>query len=137
MKTNNFIRDERGQALITMIFIASIAITITMAAAVFILQNMKGTSLVEQGTVTYYAAESGAQEALLRLIRDSSYTGTPQNQPLVIYIDGYPVSVNIQANSTSGIITSSASFNNSIRKIQVQTVYNNNVRTITSWKEIY
>lgn len=133
----NYIKNQQGQALITMIFIASIAITIIMAASVFILQNMKGTSLVEQGTVTYYAAESGAQEALLRMIRDSSYTGTPQGQPLVIYIDGYPVSVDIKASSQSGIITASGTFNNSVRKIQVQTVYNNNVRTITSWKEIY
>lgn len=130
------IGNQKGQALITMIFISSIGMTIVLAAAVFILQNMKATSQVEQGTVAYYAAESGAQEALLRLIRDPSYTGTAQNQPLVIMVGEIPVTVVIQADSVSGIITSVATYSNSIRKIQLQTVYNNNVREITSWKEI-
>ena len=130
------LENQKGQALITMIFIASIGITIILAAAILIFQNIKGTSLVEQGTVSYYAAESGAQEGILRLIRDPSYTGTPQNQPLAIYIDGNPVTVTIQASAVSGIVTSSATFNNTVRKIQVQTVYNNYVRTVISWKEI-
>lgn len=130
------IRRQEGQALITMIFIATIGITIILAASIFILQNIRSTSLVEEGTVAYYAAESGVQEALLRLIRDSNYSGTPQGQPIIIDVDGLQASVVVTASSASGVIIATGTYNNSIRKIQVQTVYNNNVRTITSWKEI-
>ncbi len=128
---------QNGQALIIMIFVSLIGMTIISAAAIFILQNMKSTSLVEQGTVSYYAAESGAEEALLRLIRDPNYLGTSPGQPLTFTVDNYQASVDITVSTPGGTIISIGTYNNSHRKIQVETVYNNYVRSITSWKEIY
>ena len=129
------LKEQTGQALIIMLFIAVIGLTIISAAVVFVFQNVQAASVTEQGVGAYYIAESGAQEALLRLIRDSSYSGTPAGQPLSVDSG----SVIIQVSSASGVITTTSigTYNNSVRKIQVKTVYNNGVLTVSSWKEVY
>ena len=126
-----FIKSNSGQALVTILFIGVIGITVATAAAVFILQNMKSTSITEQGVDAYYVAESGIQEALIRKLRDSSYSGTLPNQPLSV--GGGSV---IISTTSSGLVTAIGTYNGNVRKIQVQTVYNNGVLTISSWKEI-
>jgi hypothetical protein len=125
------INNISGQALVTLLFIAVIGITITVAAAVFIFQNVQASSVTEQGVGAYYIAESGIEEGLIRTIRDASYSGTLAGQPLVV--GGGTVVI---STSSGGIITATGTYNNSVRKIQVKTVYNNGVLEIVSWKEI-
>ena len=131
-----FIKNNQGQALITLLFISVIGMAIIAAAAIFIFQNILGASVTEQGVGSYYVAEAGVQEALLRMLRNPNYTGTPANQPLSIKTASISGSVVIQVSTSSGIITSVGTYNNSVRKIQVQTVYNNGVLNISSWKEV-
>lgn len=131
-----FIKNTSGQALITLLFISIIGMTVIAAAAIFIFQNIQAASVTEQGVGSYYVAEAGIQEALLRILRDPSYTGTPVGQPLSIQTASVSGSVVILVSSASGIITSIGTYNNSVRKIQVQTVYNNGVLNISSWKEV-
>ena len=123
-----------GQALVTLLFFVLIGLTVISAAAIMVFGNTQSASITEQGNYAYYVAESGIQEALVRLLRDPSYSGTPVGQPLSIG-EGTVV---IQVSSSSGIITATATgtFNNNVRKIQAQTVYNNNIASVSSWKEI-
>lgn len=123
--------NQKGQALVSLLFISLIGFTIITAAAILVFVNSQSTSITEQGTYAYYVAESGAEEGLLRLLRNPLYAGTPTNQPLSISSGSATIQVN------NGIITSTGSYNKAIRKIQVQTVYNNDVLTINSWKEIW
>ena len=132
MKKLFFLQDS-GQALISILFITIIGMTVISSAAVIIYGNIQSASITEQGIYAYFVAESGAEEGLLRLIRNPSYTGTPANQPLLVGLG----SAIIQADSSSGTITSTGTYNNSVRKIQVKTVYNNGVLTVTFWKEVY
>lgn len=120
-----------GQALVTLLFISVIGITIATAAAIIIFQNIKSSSVVEQGMTAYFIAESGVEEAILRTLRNPSYSGTPTGIP--ISIDGGSLVI---STSSGGIITAVGTFNNAVRKIQVKTVYNNGVLSIVSWKEI-
>lgn len=131
-----FIKNNQGQALITLLFISVIGMTIIAASAIFIFQNIQGASVAEQGVGSYYVAEAGIQEALLRMLRNPNYTGTPLGQPLSVNTASVSGSVVIQVSTSSGIITSIGTYNNSVRKIQVQTVYNNGVLNISSWKEV-
>ena len=126
-----YILSNSGQALVTILFISVIGITIATAAAVFILQNMKATNVTEQGVDAYYVAESGIQEALIRKLRDSSYSGTTPGQPLSVGGGSVVIST-----TSSGLVTAIGTYNGNVRKIQVQTVYNNGVLTISSWNEI-
>lgn len=127
-------KSSSGQALVTLLFFVLIGLTIISAAAVMVFGNIQSASVTEQGNYAYFVAESGIQEALIRIIRDPGYSGTPVGQPLSIG-EGNVV---IQVSSSSGVITATATgtFNNNVRKIQLQTVYNNNVASISSWKEI-
>jgi len=132
MKKSIFLQ-QSGQALVSLLFIAIIGITIISAAVILVYGNMQSASITEQGTYAYYVAESGAEEGLLRLLRNPYYSGTPIGQPLSVGLG----SATIQVNTASGLITSTGTYNNTIRKIQIQTVYNNGVRTVTSWKEVW
>lgn len=128
MKRNRL--SQNGQALISLLFIVLIGFTIITIAAILIYVNFQSASIAERGTYAYYIAESGAEEGLLRLLRDPSYSGTQAGQPLIVSSGSAQIQV------SGGTITSTGTYNNTVRKIQVQTVYNNGVRTITSWKEI-
>lgn len=122
-------KSETGQALITLIFFTVIAVTVITAAISVIFANNLSTSNVELGKEAYMAAESGAEDGLLRLLRDPTYSGSYNiNQ-----------GVQTQVTITSGVnktITSTGTVNGTTRKIEVQTVYNNGVTSVSSWREI-
>lgn len=114
--------------MISLLFIAIIGLTIVISAAVIVYGNIYSASINEQGVYAYYVAESGAEEGLLRLLRNPDYPGESFSVGLG--------SVEVEVSTASGLITSVGTFNNAVRKIEVQTVYNNGMRTITSWKEV-
>jgi len=126
-----FIKDMSGQALVTLLFIAVIGMTITAAAAIFIYQNILSSSVTEQGVDAYYVTEAGIEEGLIRRLREPSYSGTPTGKPLTVGGGSVVIST-----ASGGILTAVGTYYNSVRKIQVQTVYNNGVLTVQSWKEI-
>lgn len=119
-------KSQHGQSLVTLLFIMVIAITIISAAAVVVMENTSSVSVAEQGTLAYYAAEGAIENSLLRYLRDKTYTGE------TITIGNATVTVQI----TGGYATASAVLGKVIRKIQVQTVYNNGSVAISSWKEL-
>ncbi|PIY93814.1 MAG: hypothetical protein COY68_04620 [Candidatus Levybacteria bacterium CG_4_10_14_0_8_um_filter_35_23] len=124
---------QSGQALISILFITIIGMTIISSAAFLVYGNTQSVSITEQGSYAYYVAESGAEEGLLRLVRNPYYSGTPIGQPFIVGLG----SAVIEVDTASGLITSTGTYNNTTRKIQAQTVYNNGIRTITSWKEVW
>lgn len=117
---------QKGQAVVTLLFFMVISMSIITAIVIVVVNSAASGSNVEQGTVAYYSAETGAENALLRLVRDPSYTGETMN------VNGATVTIQVSGST----ITSTAQYANSIRKVQVQTLYNNNVLSVTSWKEI-
>lgn len=129
-KLKSLFSSSPGQALVTLLFFVLIGLTVLSSSAVLVYGNIQSASVTEQGNYAYYIAESGIEEALLRMVRDPNYTGTPAGQPIVIS-DG---SVTVQV--SGGVITATGVYLNNVRKIQAQTVYNNNVLTVSSWKEV-
>ena len=117
---------QSGQAVVALLFFMTISIAIITAIVIIVINNATAVSSLEQGTDAYYTAESGAENALLRLLRDPSYSGE------TLAVGQGTVVIQVK----NGIATSTATVANSIRKIQVDTVYNNNVASVTSWKEI-
>jgi len=122
---------QRGQALVTLLFFMIIAITITSAAVVVLLTNSLSAQKLEQGTASYYTAESGAENALLRLLRDPDYTGE------TLTIDGTTVVATVSNSGDDYTVTSDSTSGNFKRTVQVEASFINNILTITSWKEIF
>jgi hypothetical protein len=119
---------QSGQALLTLLVFMSIGITMLTAATIVLVTNIFGSVSAEQGLNAYYAAESGAEDGYLHLLRNPSYNGT-----LPAYTVGdAQTSVII----TNGTIVATGSYGDSVRKIQIQTTNMNGAISITSWQEI-
>jgi len=122
---------QKGQTLIMLLIFIIIAVTITSAATVVILLGTKSTGELEMGTVTYAVAESGAENAILRLLRNPAYAG----ETITVGAGTATITLN-PPGSDPRVITSVGSFGNFKRTIQVSTTYISNTFTISSWKEI-
>lgn len=122
---------QLGNALISVIFFAFISITISTAAIIIISNSMLSSSKIQSGAEAYSLAESGAENAVLRLLRNPSYTGgetlTLDNGQAIATVSG----------SEPYVITSQGRSGNFVRTVQVQLGYNDQyVLSIQSWKEI-
>ncbi|MBI2034424.1 MAG: hypothetical protein HYT11_01695 [Candidatus Levybacteria bacterium] len=120
---------ENGQALITLLIFVVVATIITSAAVIMLVVNITATSKYQQGTSVYYIAESGAENALLRLLRDPSYTGE------TMAVGNGTATITVSGDSEK-TITSEGRIGNFERTLEVQTNFSNNIFTITSWKEM-
>lgn len=119
-------KSYKGQALISLLMFVLVAVTVITSTITTVISNTKAASEGQQAVDAYYVAEAGAENALMRLLRDPSYTG-----------ETLPVGNNNATVTVSGsTITSIGQVNNLTRKIQVITSYNNNQMIVTSWKEI-
>lgn len=128
-KTIINIQSNGGQALVTLLFFVIIAITIAASAVVVTVVNTQSTSILEQSNQAYTMAEAGAENALLRLLRDQSYSGE------TFVLSGININV-IVTGSAQKIIISQASVGQFLRKVQVIGTFTNNDLTVQSWKEI-
>lgn len=119
----------KGQTLITLLFFVIVLITITSVAIIVTLINSISTSTFQQGVDALSIAESGAETAMLKLLRDPNYVG----ENLTVGQGSASVSAS-GTNPTT--IVSQGQIGNFIRKIQVQVSFVNGALTIESWKEI-
>lgn len=121
---------NKGQTLITLLFLMIVGIAVTSTATVVVLVNSKAANKLEQGEKSSLAAETGIENAILRLIRDSNYTGE------IMTVENATITIDVVGDNPK-IITSEGQTNDYKRKVQAQTEYNNNTWTVTSWKEIF
>lgn len=130
------INKQAGQTITILLFFMAIAITVTTAAIIITLTNSQSGSRFQQGTVVLYGAESGAEDALMRLLRNPAYVGTTLG-PTELGTANLNVEVCVSSpSSTLKIVTSSAKLNNYARVIEVQVRDNQGILTTRSWKEI-
>jgi hypothetical protein len=125
---------EKGQALITLLFFTVMGVTITSAAVVMILVNSLSGTKQQQGMIAYEVAQSGADNALIRLLRNPSYTGE------TLTVGTGQTVITVSGTGTSGdpyIILSKAQQGVFTREIQVTATYQNNLLTVTQRKEVY
>lgn len=120
-------KNHKGQVLVTLLMFVLVAMTVISSAVTIVIANTRAVSEVQQGIDAYYVAEAGAENALMRLLRDPSYTG----ETLPSIGDGTAV-----ITVTGSTIISQGQVNNLTRKIQVNISYNNNQMVVTSWQEI-
>ncbi len=120
---------QKGQTLVILLTYMVIAVIVTTASIALVINSSKGTDKVYQGANSLDIAESGAETAMIKLLRDSTYTGetlTVGNGQAVITVTG----------TNPKTILSKGTLNNFTRTIQVIVNTSNNTLTATSWKEI-
>jgi hypothetical protein len=122
---------EKGQALITLLFFVVISLTITSAAIIIIVVNSVSADKLEEGMIAYYAAESGIENALLRLLRDPDYVGE------TLTIDGATAEVTVTNTSAdTKTVVSVGQNGNFKRTVQAQMIYSNGYYSFSNWKEL-
>ena len=126
--------NESGQALITLLFFTIIGVTVTSAAVVMILVNSLGGTKQQQGEVAYEIAQSGAENGIIRLLRDPTYTGE------TLPVGSGSAAITVSGTGTSGnpyVILSKGTIGIFVREVQVTATYQNDLLTVTGRKEVY
>lgn len=123
-------KEEIGQTLVTLLLFMVIVITITSAVITVSIVNSQSLTRFEQGTEAYYVAESGAENALLRILRNPSYAG----ETLPVGNGAAVIQVTSGATTT---ITSTGQIGNFVRKIEVAVSFPSGTMVVNSWKEVY
>lgn len=124
--------NNKGQVLVMLVVFVSIMTAVITMAVSLMIANSASANKFELGVVSVEAAESGAEVALLKLLRDPvNYTGE------TFTLDGISVTVNVSGVTTKTIV-STAVLDGITKKVQL--IINDPVSdamTITSWKETY
>lgn len=120
--------DSRGMALVVVIIFAAVAmLVITAAISMGILSSMSSRQML-QGQHALLLAESGAENALLRLLRNPTYTGetlTMNGGTATIVVSGTnPKIINVEGKSGS-----------IVRQIEVGVSDTSGVMNVDSWQE--
>lgn len=105
-----------------------VAVTIVSAAVIVAIMNTKASSIREQGTDALQIAESGAENAMLRLIRNPNYTGE------VLTVGQGTATITVTGTNPKTIL-SVGTYASSVRKIQVIAT-GSAFLTVSSWQEI-
>ncbi len=123
-----YLYNSSGQTLIALLMFMMLVIAVTAAAATITIINLRTNTAYATGEQAYGYAESGAEDALQRLLRDPSYAGGT-----VAFPNG-TATINISGTTTK-IITSQGTSNNYRRTVTVTADYTNNVLVLNTWSE--
>lgn len=127
MKKN---RAKSGQTLVLLLVLMAIAIIVVSAGVIVTIVNSTSSGKLDSGNMAWDVAESGVENALMRLLRDPAYVGE------TLPVGSGTATITVTDGGTP-LITSVGKLGNFTRTIQVSTSYTNNVLSISSWKEIY
>lgn len=116
--------------MITMLYVMVIGMLATTGAAYAVISNTQAATTYELGSRALAAAESGLENALLRLIRDPSYAGE------TFTIDA-TTTATISVSTGSGIVvTSIGAVGAAKRHMEAVIHYNGDILVVDSWKEL-
>lgn len=116
--------------MLILLFFVIVSIMVTSSAIIVAFVNSQASSKVQVGSEALTLAESGAENALMRLIRNPNYSGETLN------INGGTTVITVNTTGATKTIVATGTVSNFIRKIQVVADYTNNILIVSSWKEI-
>lgn len=120
---------KKGQAFITLIVFVAISVIVITAIIVIVGSNSMAMTTQAQSVSLREYAENGVENSLVRLLRDTTYTGE------TMVTDGVTVVVTVTGSATAKTISSTATLNNFQKKIVVNISYTNNVVSIVNWQD--
>lgn len=121
---------ESGHILVILLFFMVLSVTVITASVSLMIVASSATTIYVSGNQAKGVAEAGAENAIIRLLRNPNYSG---ENDLIIGDGTVDITV---TGASSKIITATGQLDNQIKKIEVGVELNNNVLTVTSWKEI-
>ncbi|CAN5209201.1 hypothetical protein BH09PAT2_BH09PAT2_05200 [soil metagenome] len=129
MKLSTILKDQSGQTLVTLLVFIVVATAVTSTAVAVLINTTRSSSIIAQSITASHIADSGAENALLRLLRDPNYIG----ETLTV---GSGIATITVTGTTAKTITSIGKIGNFQKTVQVVVTYNNNM-TVSSWTYTY
>lgn len=126
MQTNKDYKS--GQVLVMLLVFIIIGITITSATVILSVINAKSSTKFQIGQDALSIAHSGAENAMMRLIRDPNYSGETLNIG-----DG---TATITVHGTNPKIIDSVGTNGNFTRTVEVTATGSGFLTVSTWKEI-
>jgi Tfp pilus assembly protein PilX len=120
---------QSGSVLITLLIFVVVSLIIVSAAVLLVVDSTVITTNQQVGTTAVSIAESGAENAMLRLLRNPSYTG----EVLTVGSGTATITVTGSAPITIRSIGRISDFE---RTVEVTAIRQSGVLTVTSWKEV-
>jgi hypothetical protein len=124
-------KNSSGQILTSVLVFMAFGLSIVALSATLTIISMQNTAKYSQSEQASIYAEAGAEEAVLRLIRDPSYSGG--NFPVAT---GATVVIQVATSGEIRTITSTATYNGFTKKVLAQVNLANSKVTLVSWKQI-
>ena len=124
------LRRQEGQTLVTLLVFSVMAISVAAASVAIMINTSRATHITESQVRVMGAAESGVENAIIRLIRNPSYAGetlTLDDNTITITVSGTDTKT-IQATANNGLFQ---------HTIQATASYVDNRLTVTSWNTVY
>lgn len=116
-------------AVLLLVFVA-VSVVIASAAMAMSIATLQSVSVYTQGNEALSIAQSGAENALIRLLRDPTYT----NETLTVGAGTATITV---TGTTPQTITVIGAVGTKKRKIQLTVTRTSGILSVTSWAEVY
>lgn len=120
---------QTGSVMIALLIFIIVGTLVTSSAVMLMVDNTVISTAELTATEVHNMAESGAENAILRLLRDPSYTGETMivgdGQVVVIVTGSEPIIVNSQASLAS-----------TQKTVEVELSRQNGVLTVNSWEAV-
>lgn len=127
LKHTTFNSSQSGSIMIALLIFIIVGTMITTASVMLMIDNTVISTEQIAASEVHGMAESGVENAILRLLRDPSYTG----ETLIVGEGQVVVSV---AGSNPIVVTSEATLGSSSRTIVANLERNSGILTIDSWE---
>src|SRR5260221_6902681 len=117
-----------GQTIIALLIFMMLAIALTLSATAVVIINIQGDPSFRNGETALQDAQTGAENALLRLERDNTYAGETMT-----LLHG-TATITVSGTTTKTIISKGTS-GNFVRTITATATITSTVLALTSWSE--
>lgn len=120
-----------GMALVTVIIFSAVGIIVIVAALALTSITSQSNLYFLQGQRALIIAEAGAENALIRLLRD------PEYRHEVLTIGNGTARIDVSSDSSTKVVRVEGRVGLASRRIEIVTVDTNGITTVDSWKEVF
>lgn len=124
-------KNQKGQALVTLLIFILVAVSIAVAATLIVASNSLAATNLQEGIITKQMADSGVETAYLQILRNPGYVGET-----ITGLNGGNVVVSVAWVGTTGTIVSTATNGTFVKRVESVVTNSQNVLIPISWNDI-
>lgn len=128
---NNFMNNQRGQALIMVVLVGVIALIAVASATTLAISELKRTTTTTLGVSQYHITYGAMENAFMQLLRNPDYSGE------TVMLDGSTCTITATAGLTKTVEVRCVSADGSyVRKLTATVTFSGGTMTVSGISEI-